>query len=172
MSEMGYLVGTYHDMPEVLDNWCGISVATTIVGYAYWQAGISNNPYSVQQDIAALMQSSSAESPWGYANGSYTFKANISLDKGTDPRSLAWAEYTATPYGYYYHNYIYPGGNGVLNATRNFASDYGSRGTNVPISVTINGGAHTVMVGGVYANEDPSTNYSTVQFSYILVYDP
>src|SRR5579859_6242557 len=101
-----------------------------------------------------------------------TFAAKISHDNRTDPRSIAWAEYTATPYGYYYHNYIYPGSNGVLHATRNFASDYGSRGTNVPISVTINGGAHSVVVGGVQSNLDPSTNPDYATFSFILVYDP
>lgn len=165
----------YDDFPEYNDNWCGVAALTMINDYAYYKANNGNNPYPTQYAFANLMNSSSAESPWGYPGGykvNAAFAANISYDQGTDPRALAWAIYSATPYGFYYHNYIYPGWNGVLHATRNFASDYGANGTNVPIAVDINGGSHTVVVGGVQATQDPSLNPNTASIDWILVYDP
>lgn len=173
----------YDDFPEYVDNWCGVASLTMINDYAYSISNNGNNPYLTQYAFGnprsnpnpGLLNTASAESPWGYPGGNVnnaTFSANISKDLGTDPRSLVWGIYTSTPYGFYYHNYIYPGGSGVLNATRNFASDYGAHGTNVPIAVDINGGAHTVVVGGVQASQDPSLNPNTATFNYILVYDP
>lgn len=170
ISEMNSLVATY--FPQQANNWCSVATATVVNAYAYWRAGNpGGNQYQNQASIANLMNTDSAISPWGAVSGNNgTFKANISHDRGTDPRAVAWVEYTTTPYGYYYHNYIYS--NGVDGATRNIASDYGSNGSNVPISVTINGGAHMVAVAGVIADRDPSLNPYTVNVSYVLVYDP
>jgi hypothetical protein len=123
----------YDDFPEYHDNWCGVAALNMINDYAYYIANNSNNPYLTQYAFANLLNSSSAESPWGYPGGSrnnVAFAANISYDKGTDPRALAWGIYSATPYGFYYHNYIYPGS--VLNATRSFSSDYGAHARTRP----------------------------------------
>ena len=165
----------YGNWPEQLSFWCGVANIQTINAYAYWKSGASNNPYPTQDSIGlgsnALLNLSSAVSPWGLPSAP-KFKANISNDGGTDPRSIAWGLYTATPYGYYYHNYVYPIANGIYKDTQNFASDYGSAGLNNPISVTINGGAHSVVVSGVQADRDPSTNASSVNINYIDVWDP
>lgn len=166
-------VTPWPNWPEQASNWCGIANIQAINAYAWWKQGQSgNNQYPDQFSVYNLLNSSSAVSPWGASVRSGYVKANISGDAGTDPRSITWGLYTTTPYGYYYHNYIYPGTNGVAKDTQNFASDYGSAGLNNPISVTINHGAHSVVVSGVEADRDPSTNASTVNIYSIDVWDP
>lgn len=149
----------------------------TINAYAYWEQGISSqNQHSTQESVASVLNSSAAESPWGYSKYGGAFNADIAADGGTDPRSISWGLYTITPNNYFYHNYIYTGnyptGNSVDHATRNFASDFGSYGLNNPISVTVNGGMHSVVVSGVQADGDPSANPNGVTLHAILVWDP
>lgn len=149
----------------------------TINAYAYWEQGISSqNQHSTQESVASVLNSSAAESPWGYSKYGGAFNADIAADGGTDPRSISWGLYTITPNNYFYHNYIYTGnyptGNSVDHATRNFASDFGSYGLNNPISVTVNGGMHSVVVSGVQADGDPSANPNDVTLHAILVWDP
>lgn len=175
-NELSALVN--NDWPQQVNNWCGIADLQVINDYAWWEVGKSSqNPYPTQGDMHTLLNSPAAESPWGYATyhdkgpGPYV-AADIAADGGTDPRAIAWGLYTATPDPYFDHNYIYPGWNGVDNATRNFASDYGNNGLNNPITVAINGGTHMVMVSGVMASLDPSINPSTTVIKEVLVWDP
>ncbi len=167
------IVNEGYNWPEQKDNWCGVASIQAMNAYAYHQQGIdSQNNYSTQQAMANLLNSSSAQSPWGTSYDGGGFTADIAADQGSDPRSLAWGIYTASPYGYYYHNYIYPATNGVYAATQSFASDYGSNGVNNPITVTINGGSHSIVVGGVQADRDPSVDPTNATIYNIDVWDP
>lgn len=170
--------------PQSEDNWCGIAnvQAIELFDWAKYGGGAGFAPYPSEADIYTLMNSTGsggtvdAESPWGTAiketnpitglKQSAYVKADIADDGGTDPRSIAWALWFVTPNGLYFHNYIYPGTvivnnqevNGNLAATANFAYDFGADGLNNPISVAINQGAHSMLVDGVYATDDPSEN--------------
>ena len=154
-------------------------IAVTINAYDWINTGVGyQDPYPTQSEIANLLNGyepnqPSPISPWGSIKGTPAFKANISADGGTDPRSIAWGLYTATPNNFFFHNYIYPGSNGVDHAVRNFASDFGPySGINDPISVTINGGAHSVVVAGVIASGDPSYNPNGVVLQQVYIWDP
>lgn len=165
---------SWSNWPQQADNWCGVASIQAINAYA-WQkySNGSGNNYTRQIDVYNLLQGNNGgpdpSSPWGLSTTRQTVKANISGDGGTDPRAVTWGLYTATPLGYYYHNYIYPGPNqngSVLRASQNLASDYGANGINHPVAVTINGGLHIGVVTGVKADRDPSQNPSTV-----IIYD-
>lgn len=181
-NEVQSIVNYPHNFPEHQNNWCGVANLQAIVAYAWWEVGKSSqNPYPTQESVASLLNSSAAVSPWGRAVQGYqgpgpAFAADIAADGGTDPRSIAWGLWYATPDPYYDHNYIYtgsyPGGNSVDHATRNFASDYGIDGLNNPISVVVNGGRHLVVVSGVQANGDPSVSPNGVTLYDVLVWDP
>lgn len=60
----------------------------------------------------------------------------------------------------------------MQRATQNFASDFGANGLNNPISVTVNGGAHSVVVSGVQADRDPSLDPTNVNVYQVEVWDP
>ncbi|MGH7868923.1 MAG: hypothetical protein ACREP9_15130, partial [Candidatus Dormibacteraceae bacterium] len=150
---LSWMVTATDDWYEHQSNWCGIANVTAMERYDWIKAAQNYNPtYKTQESVAALLNSSSAISPWGQARAldggpGPAFKADIAADGGTDPRALAWAAYTVTPGGYYFHNWIYATGSGYpwnQTATYDFASDYGpARGLNDPISVTIKGGLHS-----------------------------
>lgn len=169
--------------PQAAGNWCGIADIQAIEKYAYLKSTGSDAtiPYPYQSNIAALLNSSAAISPWGQAHvdGTRTagFKADIAADGGLDPRGAAWGAWDVTPNGYYFHNYIYSfshtgndpyGGNA---ATYAFGSDYGpAHGLNNPIIVAINQGEHLFLIDGVYATSDPSAGGETIDF--VDTWDP
>lgn len=154
--------------PQILDYYCGITNIQAIIRYDYQKAG-QTPPVYHQSDIANQLNLPYAVSPWGTPSGS-VFQADISLDGGTDPRSIAWGAYTLTPAGYIYHNYIYSNGNSA--ATYSLAVDFGShvaQQPNIPISITIDQGAHSFIVSGVYASSDPSSSATIYD---IVTWDP
>lgn len=155
-SWLAAIVAWPYNWPEQKDNWCGVASIQAINAYAYHKQGIdSQNNYSTQRQMADLLNSSGATSPWGLSYLTGGFKADIAADKGTDPRSLAWGVYTATPNGYYYHNYIYPQYNGVYAATQNFASDFGSQGIVYPENWT---GPYVKVAGGEQRQRERGTH--------------
>ncbi len=173
------LNSNHANWPQKNGNWCGVANIAAINDYDYLINGIDNqNKYPDQYSVANMLNGTisgqpSPISPWGSISGTPAFKANISKDGGTDPRSIAWGLYTVTPNNFFFHNYIYPGSNGVDHAVRNFASDFGPyNGLNDPISVTINGGQHSVVISGVIANEDPSYDPNGVILQKVHIWDP
>jgi hypothetical protein len=155
--------------PQILNYYCGIANIQALIRYDFQKEGKVPVIYH-QSDVAYQLNTSSALSPWGTPSGS-VFKANISLDGGTDPRSIAWGAWRLTPKNYMYHNYIYSNGNTA--ATYSFARDFGSHSAeqpNIPISVTIDQGGHSFIVSGVYASSDPSSTHETIYD--IVTWDP
>src|SRR5947209_572608 len=156
--------------PQILDYYCGIANIQAIIRYDYQKAG-QTPPVYHQSTIADQLNLPYAVSPWGTPSGS-VFQADISLDGGTDPRSITWGAYVLTPASYIYHNYIYSNSNSA--ATYSFAVDFGShvaQQPNIPISVTIDQGAHSFIVSGVYASSDPSVSSSATIYD-IVTWDP
>jgi len=171
--------GSIWDEQEQYGNWCGIANIAVISNYDWLQYNNGYPPYLSQQQIHDLLNSPSRVSPWGtavsgsgrqYGPGPY-LTADISADGGTDPHSISVGLYLNTPPGYYFHNWIYR--TSATTATYDFGSDYGpSNGVNDPISVTINGGAHSFVIDGVWANYDPSDPLHGKTIYYIDTWDP
>lgn len=171
-SNYSWMQASFPSTGQLQGNWCGIANIQAIELYDFKKVG-STPLYTQQQQIANLLNSNNAISPWGHPSKSI-FKANISLDSGTDPRAIEYGLYVTTPANFYFHNIIYPEDND--SATRGFAFDWGSNtnnpGTqNDPISVTISQGAHSFVVAGVYTSSDPSQGGSYT-FYGIDTWDP
>lgn len=155
------------DWPQQHGNWCGVANIELINWYDQIKT-FGNNVFptwQTQQEIANLLNTSSATSPWGQATCKDSthpaFVADIAADGGTDPRSISWGLWTVTPNGFYFHNWVYDTSN--VTATYDFASDFGpAHGLNDPISVTIDVGKHSFVVDGVYATSDPSAGGEVV----------
>jgi hypothetical protein len=160
-------------------NYCGISNIQVISIYDYLKYNGQYPPYVSQASIHNALNQSNAVSEWGTGrNGTGRqhgpgpdVLADIAADGGTDPRAIAFGAYVNTPGGYYFHNWIYR--TDATNATYDFASDFGpAYGVNDPISVTINGGAHSFVIDGVWAKSDPSNPSPGEVIYYIDTYDP
>jgi hypothetical protein len=111
-----------------------------------------------------------AESQWGYLilpGNNVAGKTNISLDFGTDPRSIAYMAWNYTPANNFFHNEIYrwqfvhitqPSyAQQVLEATTNMGAGIEEFGE--PVSVAINAGEHSVLVTGVYSTDNVLLNF-------------
>lgn len=159
---------TQYTWPQGSGPYCGIETAIAITNYADQDAGISMKftSSSSQNSVASDNTSSFAESQWGYvlASGNPVGgKSNISLDYGTDPRSIAYMSWNYTPGGYYFHNYIYrwqfvhgsqpSHSQQVLEATSVVGAQLETY--HQPLSVAINAGAHSILVTGVYSTNEP-----------------
>lgn len=170
--------GSIWDLQEQYGNWCGIANIAVISNYDWLQYNNGVPPYLSQSDIHDLLNSSGDVSPWGravsgsgrqYGPGPYV-AADISADGGTDPFAIVEGVWHDTPPGYYFHNWIYR--TSASTATYDFGSDFGAaNGVNDPISVTINGGAHSFVIDGVWASSDPSSSASHTIY-YIDTWDP
>lgn len=163
---------TQNTWPQASGPYCGIETAIAITNYAdqVYGTGLRFNSSSSQYSVASDNNSTSAESQWGYVLKSGNVvagKSNISLDFGTDPRSIAYMSYWYTPPGYYYHDYIYnwymvhstqPSySQQVLEATTAMGMWLELNGD--PLSVAINEGQHSILVTGVYSTNPPVTYF-------------
>ena len=169
-------VGDLWEYPNL--NWCGIANLRVISLYDWFKYNDQYPPQNSQTAIYNMLNSPYAVSAWGraaegsgkqYGQGGPYVVADIAADGGTDPRAIAYGAYTDTPPGYYFHNWIYR--TDSTTATYYFSSDFGqTNGVNDPTSVTINGGLHSFVIDGVWANHDPSGTGATIY--YIDTWDP
>lgn len=168
--------------PQLSGAHCGIATAAAMVNYddLAHGVGLRFTSRTDQQRIAQANQTKGA-SQWGYAKptNAYGGITNIAPDFGTDPRSIAYMAYTYTVNNVYFHDYIYRWQ--FANSTQpSFSTQVKQATTSLargliawrePISVTINAGYHSVLVTGVYATNDPRTNYPA-QITAIVYRDP
>jgi hypothetical protein len=165
-------IATQNVWPQSSGPYCGIETDIAITNYDDQDDGLGLRftSSSSQTSVASDNQSSSTQSIWGHqlASGNHVAGyTNISLDFGTDPRSIAYMAYAYSPGGFYYHDYIYrwqmahssqPSySQQVQEATTILASQL--ENYHEPLSVTINGGAHSILVGGTWSTNNPQQNF-------------
>ncbi|MBA3825667.1 MAG: hypothetical protein H0X24_17435 [Ktedonobacterales bacterium] len=162
---------------------CGVETAMAITNYAdqVYYGNNTHNKFTKQSDqntVDSGNQTTTAESQWGTPMTTSTMSkcgglANISKDTGTDPRTIAYDAYTYTPPGYYFGNVIYRAdlvadhptayATQVAEATTMLAQALETSPTGntdaLSVSVAINGGLHSVLVTGIFANNDPAANW-------------
>lgn len=175
---------TQNVWPQGSGPYCGIETAIAITNYVDQVDGVAMDftSSSSQYTVASNNNSSSAESQWGYAlEGGNTVagESNISLDFGTDPRSIAFMAWNYTPANTFFHDYIYrwqmahssapPYSQQVMEATTIFAENLEE--WSEPISVAINEGEHSVLVTGVYSTNNP-LNYFPANITGVTYRDP
>jgi hypothetical protein len=190
--------GTYYGASDALvteaiqniwpqtSNYCGVETALGAVNYADLWRGLpmrftsGRDQYSVGKDDNWQAH---AISEWGYAPpaNNYAGKSNIAADAGTDPRSVAYMThwYAGTTGGYYFHDYIYrwqmfhwkePSWNiQVAEATSSLA--HSLMYYKQPVNTMINGGAHSVLVTGVFSLNNPRY-YWPAQIQGLVFRDP
>jgi hypothetical protein len=168
--------------PQGNTNNCGVETAEAVVNFADQLAGLplrftsTNDMFQVNSDN----QSSVANSEWGYAPvNQWAGKSNIAPDSGTDPRSIAYMTKHYSPPGFQYHDYIYRWSffhstepsfsTQTLEATTSLAESLET--WKMPTNTTINGGAHSVLVTGVWSATDPNTSYPA-QIRGLVFRDP
>ncbi len=140
--------------PQQESNWCGVATVAAIAQF---------RGHTVSQlDVANYMNSPQAVSEWGTPGGSATywgpaFKADISGDDGTDPRSLA-ASLTGLAGTHPYHQMVELANN--YNGTLHLVSDIIRTGE--PISVIVFHGLHSVLVSGVVATDNPLSDPGSI----------
>lgn len=172
-----------HIWPQGNTNNCGVETAEAVVNYADAVTGralrftSTSNMYQVNQSN----QSSAAASQWGYATplNRWAGRSNIAPDTGTDPRSIAYMTFTYTPPGWYFHDYVYRWQyfhssqpsfqTQALEATTSLAESL--ERWHMPTNTTINGGAHSVLVTGIWSGNDPNTHYPA-QIQGLVFRDP
>ena len=168
--------------PQYSGPYCGIETSEAAVNYDDLVHGVKMrfSGRSAQSSVASANQRSGA-SRWGYATptNAYAGVTNLAPDFGTDPRSIAYMTYNYTPLNTFYHDYIYRWqfSNGtapsfstqVAQATTSFARALET--WHEPLSVSINGGRHSILVTGVYAYTDPARNYPA-QIASVVYRDP
>ena len=168
--------------PQYSGSYCGVATAIAAVNYDDLVHGVAMRftSRSAQTTLAAANQTKGA-SRWGYATpvNRYAGITNIAPDYGTDPRSIAYMTYDYTPLNTFFHNYIYrwqfsnsaqPSfSTQALQATTNVARAL--KAWHEPVNVTINGGAHSVLVSGIYSYNDPSAYYPA-QIASVVFRDP
>jgi hypothetical protein len=147
--------------PQQENNWCGVATVAAIAQFRGHAVS--------QQDVANYLNSAAAVSGWGTAPPSPTtfgpgFKAEISGDVGTDPRSLA-VGLSAEGQGKY-HELIDVAGN--YDATLHLVDDLIR--AQEPISVIVFHGLHSVLVSGVMATDNPVTDPGSI--TGLEVWDP
>ncbi len=148
--------------PQQGSQWCGVA---TIAAIARYQGSTT----ATQKGVASFLNSDAAVSVWGTpspAAGYWGpgFRADISRDFGTDPRSitvgLVWATHG------WYHQFS-------LAADRHDASIRLARDlerSKQPISVFVDHGLHSVVVSAVFSTTDPLVNPSGI--TGFEVWDP
>lgn len=168
--------------PQYNGAFCGIETAEALVNYddEVHGVGMRFSGRGAQSSIASANQRSGA-SRWGVATPTnpYGGITNIAPDFGTDPRSIAYMAYNYSPNNVFYHDYIYrwqfsngsrpPFDTQAQQATTIFARAL--EAWHEPLSVTINGGLHSVVVTGVYSYTNPATTYPA-QIASVVYRDP
>ncbi|HLY31042.1 MAG TPA: hypothetical protein VKQ36_08430, partial [Ktedonobacterales bacterium] len=147
--------------PQQKSNWCGLASITAIIRY--------RGGAVTQTNVHDFLDSSAAVSAWGTpstAPGYYGpgFKADISRDFGTDPRSLA--EGLAGELHRPYHQLIDEYSN--YDATLHLAID--EAWSQQPITVFVDHGLHSVVISGEEATANPLTDPASV--TSFEVWDP
>lgn len=175
---------TQNVWPQASGPYCGIETAIAITNYVDEVDGVAMffTVNSAQDAVASSNNNTSAESQWGFKLAQYNNvagKSNISLDFGTDPRSIAYMAWNWTPPNTFFHDYIYrwqmvhssaPSySQQVLEGTTAFA--WNLEEWHEPISVAINEGAHSILVTGVYSTNDP-INYLPANITGVTYRDP
>jgi hypothetical protein len=180
------------DWPQKGSNWCGVATVAVVANYTYQLYGGQNYfPFHVggQQQIVNDMNSDAAVSQWGTPTWNGVgpgFRADISRDFGTDPRSLAWAALYESTAGaqlhlqragytlprwatdsFSMHNVIYHGS--VVNAVAGMARTLAR--FQQPLSVTTDHGLHSIVVSGVYATTNPISQYPA-NVTAVVSWDP
>ncbi len=169
--------------PQGNTNNCGVETAEAVTNYADELAGVSMR-FTSTQDMSQVNQdnqNSSAASQWGYATptNQWAGKSNIAPDTGTDPRSIAYMTFNYTPPNWYFHGYIYRWSffhstqpsfsTQVIEATTSLAESL--ERWSMPTNTTINGGAHSVIVTGIWSGNDPNAHYPA-QIQGLVFRDP
>lgn len=147
--------------PQARNNWCGVATVVAIARY--------NGAAATQEGVAATLDSAGATSLWGTPPSTPSapdpgFRANISRDWGTDPRSLAAGLSIAG--GAPYRQVVALGD--AREATAHLVADLETTGE--PISVIVDHGQHSAVISGVYADHDPAQQMGDV--AAIEVWDP
>ncbi len=148
--------------PQQQAIWCGVATVAAIAQYQQVTT-------ATQQQVADYLSSDTAVSAWGTpapATGYYgpAFKADISRDFGTDPRSLA-AALTADINQPYHQAIVLATG---YDASVALARDIVSSGQ--PVSVFVDHALHSVVVSAVFATSDPVANPGSI--TGFEVWDP
>ena len=148
--------------PQQESQWCGIATVAAIARY-------QGSKTATQKGVANYLNSDAAVSVWGTpsrAAGYWGpgFRADISRDFGTDPRSLTiglvWSA------GGQYHQSIATGN--AYDASVRLARDL--ERSKQPISVFVDHGLHSVVVSAVFSTTDPAVNASGI--TGFEVWDP
>jgi hypothetical protein len=148
--------------PQQDSQWCGIATVAAIARY-------QGSTTATQTGVANYLNSDAAVSVWGTparAAGYWGpgFRADISRDFGTDPRSLTiglvWAA------GGQYHQFIAAAD--AYDASVRLARDL--ERSKQPISVFVDHGLHSVVVSAVFSTTDPMVDASGI--TGFEVWDP
>jgi hypothetical protein len=156
--------------PQTTKNACAISDAVALVNYDYLQYGhpIRFANSSGQTTMEKNNQTAGA-SQWGYATPTNAWGGitNIAPDFGNDPRSVAYDVKHYASSNRYYHDFIYR-----WQFAHTTAPSYWSQAKEAttlmarsmetyhfPIIAFINGGVHSVVITGIWSNNDPNTHF-------------
>ena len=162
---------------------CGVESAEAVVNFVDQMQGLplrftsTQDMFNINQD----MWGDAVISEWGYATpmNPCAEKSNIAPDTGTDPRSIAYISTRYSPSGSMFYDYIYRWSfyhktepsfsTQAQEATTSLAE--GIERGHLPANTTINGGAHSVVVTGVWSGNDPNTHYPA-QIQGLVFRDP
>lgn len=159
--------------PQNTENACGVENAIALVNYDDLNNGQSVTfPDSSSQTNVEHANQTSGASQWGHATPTNQWAGitNIAPDLGTDPRSIAYMTWNYSLNNRFFHDYIYRSlFDGTIALATFQQSDIALRATTLmaraleqytePVSATINGGAHSVVVSGVWSSNDPQANF-------------
>lgn len=160
--------------PQDNANGCGVENAIALVNYDDLNSGDQNFPLnnSGSQDQLESANQTSGQSQWGHAvpTNHWGGITNIAPDYGTDPRSIAYMMWQNSLNNRFFHDYIYRWqfAHNPRNPQPAFSTQVQEATTGVaraleawtePVSVTVNGGLHSVVVSGLWSSNDPATNY-------------
>ncbi len=183
--------------PQLTTNYCFIAVVQAVANYEYWAQGAAipfphqdnqgpsnDNPsnetsgangtaWQILYDMDNFLRPTFGTiTPTGSGSSRRPFTlANISKDFGGDPRAHAVAAAYESPPQHYFHQYVYH--NGAAGATLGLARGVAATfwdGPSPEIAI-VNGGAHSVIIAGVWASDDPATDSSATIDSF-AVYNP
>ena len=129
-------------------------------------------PNSSSQGNVEKANQTSGASQWSHATPTNNWGGitNIAADGGTDPRSIAYMAWNYSLPNRFFHDYIYNRFQEGVQVGKSLThDDVVIRATTImaraleqytePVSATINGGAHSVIVSGVWSANDPQASY-------------
>jgi hypothetical protein len=156
--------------PQNSKNACGIADAVAMVNYDYIQYGHPLRfPNSGGQTTLEHNNQLAGASQWGYATPTNAWGGitNIAPDFGTDPRSVAYDVRHYASQNRYYHDVIYR-----WQFAHSTAPSYWTQAKeattlmarslqtyHAPVIAFINGGLHSVVVTGIWSNNNPATHF-------------